>query len=273
VGVFVGVSKFKSAQIKPLKCSDKDAEQMAQVMQETCKLDKAVVLTTEQATQANIRRVICEELPAVTRPGDTVVLYWSGHGGRCPSKVGGEYQEYLAPYDGDLRDLNAIQRSMVMDTAFARWVRDLDGRKVIVILDTCHSGGIIKGAVKRVADADDYAKYAKGVGDFVEGKFKTHFLDNQMSQMKALGQHDTAVLASSTAKQVSFERREKDLSVMTFFIINLLKEEKGQRTLEEVYKDVEGKVKDYVEDKFPGMTQTPVLVDDLTKPPPLYVKP
>mgnify|MGYP001073480424 CR=1 FL=1 len=44
---------------------------------------------------------------------------------------------------------------MVLDDTFGRWVQELDGRQVLVVLDTCHSGGQTQAEVK-VATAYAY---------------------------------------------------------------------------------------------------------------------
>ena len=70
-------------------------------------------LANEQATRANIEHAIRRHLPAVTRPGDTVLIYWSGHGSRCADTDGDEkdgFDEYLVPHDGRVSDVE-IQES------------------------------------------------------------------------------------------------------------------------------------------------------------------
>ncbi|HTU22624.1 MAG TPA: hypothetical protein VMF69_11175, partial [Gemmataceae bacterium] len=84
-------------------------------------------------------------------------------------------------------------------------------------------------------------------------------------------QKDAAVLASSRAAQVSFERRQGDLSVMTYYLIQQLKDSKGAVTLAQAYDNLKSKVPAYVEKEFPGTTQTPLVAGEIA--PPAYVKP
>jgi uncharacterized caspase-like protein len=226
--------------------------------------------------------LICKDLAEATRPGDLVVLYWSGHGGRCPhtdSNKAGEFQDFLVPYDGRLgngSDPNAIRSSMVMDDTFARWVQALDGRKVVVILDACHSGGQIEGASKG-AKADNVAKAIFKLGKAVTVKNdtinikKSHFLDGQDQRMKAIGQKDAIVIASSAAKQISFERTDGRNSVMTYYLIEALNKTPSL-DLEQVFKYVRDNVPEYVSREFPGTTQTPQLAPPSLTPP-LTLKP
>src|SRR5207248_1192572 len=116
-----------------------------------CKLDQVRVLLNEQATLKAIEEAIRIYLPQATSAGDTVFLYWSGHGGRISNVDHTEpdgFDEYLVPYDGRLGSTDEVRGTMLMDKTFGRWVQELDGRKLIVILDACHSGGQIQGAAK-----------------------------------------------------------------------------------------------------------------------------
>ena len=265
VGVFIGISDFLDPSIRDLKVCHKDAQTMADVMRTRCGLTDAVVLLNEQATLRNIGEMITRRLPAATSPGDTVIIYWSGHGARCSDNNGDEkdgYDEYLVPYDGRLTDLATIRRTMLLDDAFGRWVQELDGRKLVVILDTCHSGG----------QNEREKSLAKGLGDPgpVVGGVKFDFLDGEMNRTKDIGQKETALLASSRATQVSFERREGDLSIMTYCLWQQLASGAGPLTLDGVFQALKQQVAAYVEQTFPGTTQTPVLINNTT--PPLYLR-
>ena len=68
---------------RKLQTSDGDARRMADLMKARCGLDQVFVLVNEQATWAAIRTAICQTLVRQTQPGDTVFIYWSGHGDRC----------------------------------------------------------------------------------------------------------------------------------------------------------------------------------------------
>ena len=76
---------------------------------------------------------------------------------------------------------------------------------------------------------------------------------------KDIGQKECIVLASSTAKQVSFERQEHDMSVMTYFLVDAIQNSTGPATLEQLFDRIKGPVDAYVEENFGGSRQTPVL--------------
>ena len=91
-----------------------------------------------------IRQVICQRLPQITGPGDLVIIYWSGHGGRVADENGDEkdgFDEYLVPYDGQRLRIDDIRQTMLVDDTFGRWMQGLDGRQIVLVLDTCYAGG------------------------------------------------------------------------------------------------------------------------------------
>jgi hypothetical protein len=262
VGVFIGISTHKDKNIRALTVAHKDAQEMARFMKDAGGLDEAVVLVNEKATLARTEDLIRVRLPAATRAGDEVFLYWSGHGGRVKDPTGRErdgMSEYLVPYDGKLGTVAQVRSSMLLDVTFARWVQALEGRKVIVILDACHSGGQAAGA--------------KGLGDRVNAGKETTlgFFQAAFQRAKNIGQKETAVLASSKATEVSYERREGDLSVMTYFLLDRMKAGK-KVTLKEGFLEVQKAVPAYVKDRLKARNpQTPVLFDHTT--PPVYLRP
>jgi uncharacterized caspase-like protein len=272
VGLFIGISAFADQNIHQLTCCHLDAQKMADAMQKYGGLTRPpVMLLNEQATLENIHKAICEDLKNSTRPGDTVMLYWSGHGGRCANTDGTEsdgYDEFLVPHDGKLADdAQTLRKTMLMDKTFGRWVQELDGRKLMVVLDTCHSGGQIQGATKRALNnksAEAIAKCSKAVNtkiavDDPKKWTKPFFLDMEVRRTKDIGQKDCVVLASSTAKQVSFERQERDMSVMTYFLVEAIQSSSGPTTLEQLFDRIKDKVDAYVEENFGGTRQTPIL--------------
>jgi hypothetical protein len=259
VAVFVGISQYQSPQIRKLRVSHIDAEKFAEAMNKVGGPDDSIVMLNEKATLKELQKTICEKLPAATKPGDTVFIYWLGHGGQCADTIGGSangMRQFLVPYDGNIKNTDTIRDSMVMDTTFARWIQELDGRKVVIILDTCHSGGQAKPDIK-----DPTKGYLGEEDDESKAIPPNHFLEGEMEKFaKAIDQKDVAVLASCQANEPSFERRERDLSVMTFFALEKLRGG-GPVTLKQVGKFVEEQVPAYVKEKFPGATQTPICDD------------
>jgi len=74
---------------------------------------------------------------------DLVVIYFAGHGGHDDDYNGDEPEgdtqdEYLYPYDIDISD---IFSTAIRDDIVGDWARSLRSESVILIFDSCHSGG------------------------------------------------------------------------------------------------------------------------------------
>jgi hypothetical protein len=266
VGVFIGISDYLAhPKVPNLSVGHEDARLMAAVMKQHCRLDgEPIVLLNNQATLKNIEDVLRRRLPAATQPGDTVILYWSGHGGRFGNTDGTEkdgYDECLVPYDGRVDDVATIRRTMLTDDTFGRWVQELEGRKLVVILDACHSAGVHNRGKDLSA----------GNGNGKELGTAAPLMSRVFARAKDLGQRESALLASSTAAQISFERRERDCSVMTYYLLDQLRRGNGPVTLSQAFAHLEREVPAYVKQAFRGSTQNPVLIDETT--PPLYLRP
>lgn len=260
VGLFIGISDFQDPKIPDLSVGHKDAQGLWSVMRQYGGLTEAQLLLNEQATKAAIEQAICGWLAQTTQPGDTVVLYWSGHGGRCADTEGRHADgqvEYLVPHDGTLANPRS---SMVLADTFGRWLQNLDGRRVAIILDACHSGG----------QAEQGRKGIGGGATKSLPRWGMHFIQN-VTRAKDIGHKDMALLASSVASEVSFERKEGDFSVMTYYLLQILQSGGGPVTLPQAYQDLRSKVIQYVEREFPGAEQTPHLVDYCS--PPIQLRP
>lgn len=161
-----------------------------------------------------------------TNPGDTVVFYWSGQGGRAADgKSADGFSSYLVPYDGGLEDHETIRRTMIFPPTLSRWLACLKGRTVLVILDCSYSGGLCSIA-----------------GGFVDSKASAESI---------------AVLAASSNSQVAFERA--GLSVMTRALLDVVGKAKRPLKIEDAFAQIAKTVPAYVEQNFVGSTQKPQL--------------
>lgn len=155
VGLFVGANRYKNEEYgKPTDEFRRSAEFMAKLFVSRCGLDpeRTRLLVQEEATRVNFEESLVNWLPAVTQPGDTVFIYYVGHGGQVKNLDGTEpdgLDEYLTFYDTDPwseaeGDWDArVRRQAVLDDTLARWLQELPGRQIVLILDTCHGGGAV----------------------------------------------------------------------------------------------------------------------------------
>ncbi|MFO0819462.1 MAG: caspase family protein [Pirellulales bacterium] len=261
IGLFIGLAKYQASAIRPLPACRPDAEMMLDTMKKHGSLDEAYILFDEEATLKNIVDLIRTKLVANSKPGDTVFIYWSGHGGRCADDNGDEadgLDEFLVTYDTQTDSVETLRKTSLLDDNFGRIIQHLDGRKVVLLLDTCHSGG--------------QATNEKGlVGlDGVKSLGNVDMLDGELQHTKDIGQKETALLVSSRASQISFVRKEGDLSVMTKFLVQVISDASGPVTLPQAAAQLKQLVPEYVGQRFPGATQTPELIDNTS--PPLFLR-
>ena len=101
--------------------------------------EQVQLLLDEQATADGIRAAF-ETLAEATDADSTVAIYISGHGGRIES---GPYAgEYLLPVDADPSSAQSLAQTAISGDELTAALRAIPARKVVVILDSCHAGGI-----------------------------------------------------------------------------------------------------------------------------------
>ena len=117
-----------------------------------------LMLLDAKATRAGILGAMEEWLIDGTGPGDEVFLYFSGHGWQQLDRNGDEpdrYDETLVPVDVSVRADNTVS-GMITDDEIATMLARLDGRRIDVIVDSCHAGTSDKMMV--VGDHWQYVK-------------------------------------------------------------------------------------------------------------------
>jgi hypothetical protein len=97
------------------------------------------LLLDDRATQSAIREAL-QGLGQRSDRDSTVFFYISSHGGRVRS---GPYAgEYLLPVDTDYGSGRSVAMTAVSSDEFTYALRDIPARKVVVVFDCCHAGGI-----------------------------------------------------------------------------------------------------------------------------------
>ncbi|MGI8978473.1 MAG: caspase family protein [Pirellulaceae bacterium] len=263
VAVCIGISDYADQTINDLTVSHHDAEVMADLLKKQCKVDEVLLLTNKDATRSAIEAAIFQDLPAKTKPGDTVFIFYSGHGGRCADTNGDEadgFDEYLVPQDGK----QGKDDTMILDDVFGRWIQQLEGRKVCIVLDNCHSGGSSKGF------GDAMGKKAKGrkgiaaplVDKQVDKLSRVDFFDGEVKRAKDLGQKDTAIIAACQANQLAWEMLPPSQeSVLTHYLVQAAGKANGRLEIGAAFRLIEEDIKKYVKENI-SAEQTPLLIDN-----------
>jgi hypothetical protein len=118
-----------------------------------------------EATKAAILDALADLAVSGGKDG-TVFIYISSHGGRiADGELAGEY---LLPVDADATNGEALASTSISGQRFTEALRAIEARKVLVVFDCCHSGGIgmakAGGATLAMIPETYYASLAKGSG-------------------------------------------------------------------------------------------------------------
>jgi hypothetical protein len=114
--------------------------------------ENIVELSERQVTREGLRAALSSMKQAL-QPGDRLYVYFSGHGARFYSKTTGQCTESLVMQD----------MRVVTNTEFAAMLKPLSSKtdKTIVMLDSCHSGGVAAAVGTRALDASNGTLRAK----------------------------------------------------------------------------------------------------------------
>lgn len=141
-GIFVGISQY-GGRANDLAYTDRDAVRVRDAMVRGAGLlpENAVLLQNSEATrtafEGALRRVANQATPA-----DTLVIFYSGHGGRVPRPTGFD----RADPDGQDETLEFYDRELLDDELEGLLDRVKAGRQIMVF-DSCFSGGFAKDII------------------------------------------------------------------------------------------------------------------------------
>ncbi len=204
----IGLSQYKDSRIPTLRYADKDAKLFYDwlIASDGGRYSPLNVklLLNETATLQNIREALYVWLKQPIEE-DEIVIYFSGHG--SPESVDVSDNLFLLPYDTDFDKISSTGFPMWdVKTAIQRFIK---AKRMIIIADACHAGGVGSG--------------------FVEGrralKQKPAF-GNAFQNIANIG-HGIAVLTASDNRQLSQEGRKwgGGHGVFTWFLLKGLEGE------------------------------------------------
>lgn len=176
---------------------------------------------------------------ARARPDDLFVLYYSGHGGQGPEDPAyGETAPGADPYeewiflDGsivyedrppigeyDPNDLYYWDLDLtVNDDQIAALLRQLPCRRKVVILDACHSGGLIANALEHDDVPPDYGVSPEG---YLEGLARAISLYRSYDGVAGsdIAPGNALVLAAAGEREASWESGALGHGLFTYFLL------------------------------------------------------
>jgi uncharacterized caspase-like protein len=242
----VGIGHFTDTKIPQLNYTGADATAFATALKDPTiggfPADNVHVLTDDQATTKNIK----EELNWIARhaePNDLVVIYVATHGTpRTTDTAGGA--NYLITYDTEVYNGGTLDEDALYATAYpmvelADAVSSrMKALRTAVFLDTCYSGGAAGSAAQSSAALANTAP---------SGAMLSHMSDGT----------GRIVMAASEVNEESLESSQLKHGYFTYFLLQALKNGKGQTPLSQVYDSVAKQVSQSVSSQ--GMHQHPVM--------------
>ncbi|MGB2853800.1 MAG: caspase family protein [Dehalococcoidia bacterium] len=141
--VIVGVANYPPG-VQDLDYTDDDAYDVLNVLLASTnwEADHITMLIDEDATKANIQSAITD-MGTSGDDDDVFFFFFSGHGNRVfdqhPHDEDDSYDEALCQYD-----FQPPGPGPITDDELGVWLSALPGTPVLVAIDTCYSGGMIK---------------------------------------------------------------------------------------------------------------------------------
>lgn len=149
----IGIDDYPPG-LKKLKTAVHDAEEVAQVLQErygfTVKL-----LRNEQATRLAILQAMID-YQALADENDSVLIYYAGHGFSDESAN----KSYWLPVDAN----SSLSPNRIIADDLTQDIRAMRAKHVLVISDSCYSGGLSRGVDTPVLPSKDLGFLRKMMG-------------------------------------------------------------------------------------------------------------
>ncbi|MGA9060976.1 MAG: caspase family protein [Terracidiphilus sp.] len=243
----VGIGHFTDSQIPALHYTDVDATAFAAALKDPSigafPADNVHLLTDDQATTKNIK----EQLNWIARhaeSNDLVVIYVATHGTpRTLDTAGGA--NYLITYDTEVYSGDSIDQDALYATAYpmvslANAVATrMKALRTAVFLDTCYSGGAAgSGAPQPGASLPNTAPSAAMLAHMSDGTGRI-------------------IMSASEVNEESLESSQLHHGYFTYYLLQALKNGKGETPLSQIYASVVQQVSQSVSAQ--GMHQHPVM--------------
>jgi len=132
--------------------------------------DSVTTLTDAAATKAAVQAAIAAA-GATLNSQSEVVFYFSGHGGQLDLGGGLGSHAVIVPSDGLDASGTVVSSDLITEDELRTWLTALPTHKVVVILDSCNSGGFLAGgASTKNLPQDAQAYYEALWAAFLKGQ-------------------------------------------------------------------------------------------------------
>ena len=129
--LIIGINEYKDPKISDLKTAVNDANSMAKLLGERYGFNDIKLLLDHEATKGSIFRAL-RKLVSSTKPDDSVLIYYAGHGDLDSLTNDG----WWIPSDAKGGDpVTYLDNVMIQ-----KYIKNMNARHVLVISDSCYSG-------------------------------------------------------------------------------------------------------------------------------------
>ncbi len=196
--LLIGIGKGYPGRLQLPGVVRADAEGVARVLTDSAlcgyPVENVQLLLDEQATRANIIDGL-RRLAKSAQPDDTVLLFFSGHGGQ--RTFGADVETYLCPVDFDSVDPRATG---IEANELSTLIGNIPAARVLVVLDACHAEGAVF-----LKDTEDEKRLNFG--------FRSLALE------KLAAGTGRVVVSSCKDDEISMTYVEKGHSLFTYFLL------------------------------------------------------
>ena len=142
-GLVVGIDKY-DAPIQTLDGAGNDADDVASALRQR-NARKVWLLKDKDATRDHIKSA-WQEMIALSKPGDTILVHLAGHGARSAERVPGTGTDGLDEFFvlPGFKFSGQGTRERIINKEWGGMLRDVPQLKVIFVADTCHSGSMTR---------------------------------------------------------------------------------------------------------------------------------
>jgi hypothetical protein len=136
----IGISRYWHVRTLPQSVIN-DAEGVASLLRDPahCNYQHVELLTDNDAMLDGCREAL-KALAERCNEDSVALIYFSGHGGHV--KDGPGAGQYILPVDADYTSAESLADTAISGAEFTKALQAIPARKVIVLFDCCHSGGI-----------------------------------------------------------------------------------------------------------------------------------
>ncbi len=206
--VIIGVSRYSDTRVQSLRYANADAKYFYNWLISSTggkySPNNIKLLLDKEATSKNIKDALFNWLRQAIEE-DIVIIYFAGHG--SPDSPDTPENLYLLPYDTQYDNIAATGFPMWdVETAIKRFIK---AKRIIVIADACHSGGVGQ-------EFDVARRSTRGIG--------VNPISTRLERLSKAGK-GVAVISASGDKQTSQEGSQwgGGHGVFTYYLMEALK--------------------------------------------------